>query len=74
MNWDMIEGNWKQFQGHVKKKWGRLTDDTLILIAGRRDKLSGQLQESYGITKDQAERELKAFEEIHRGFVPETRA
>ena len=62
MNWDIIEGNWKQFQGHVKRKWGRLTDANLDQIAGKRDQLCGQIQESYGITKDQAERWLKAFE------------
>jgi uncharacterized protein YjbJ (UPF0337 family) len=70
MNWDMIEGNWKQFQGHVKGKWGRLTDDNLDRIAGKRDQLCGQIQESYGITKDQAERQLKLFEEIHKDFQP----
>jgi uncharacterized protein YjbJ (UPF0337 family) len=68
MNWDMIEGNWKQFQGHVKAKWGRLTDDKLATIAGRRDQLAGGIQEMYGITRDQAERQVKAFEEIHKDF------
>ena len=61
MDWEMIESNWKQFEGHVKQKWGRLTDDNLDRIAGKRDQLCGQIQESYGITKDQAERWLKAF-------------
>jgi uncharacterized protein YjbJ (UPF0337 family) len=74
MNWDMIEGNWKQFQGRVKAKWGRLTDDNLDLIAGKRDQLSGQIQESYGITKDQAERQLKLFEQIHKDFQPKSLA
>jgi len=74
MNWDLIEGNWRQFQGHVKEKWGRLTDDNLDLIAGSRDQLSGQIQEAYGITKDQAERQLKLFEEIHRNFQPKSGA
>ena len=66
MNWDMIEGNWKQFRGLVKQKWIRLTDDQLDLIAGKRDRLAWQIQESYGITKDQAERWLKAFEGLHK--------
>ena len=74
MNWDVIEGNWKQFQGHVKEKWGRLTDDNLDLIAGKRDQLSGQIQQSYGITKDQTERQLKLFEQIHKDFQPKSRA
>jgi uncharacterized protein YjbJ (UPF0337 family) len=71
MNWDMIEGNWKQFQGHVREKWGKLTDDSLDQIAGRRDQLCVKLQQSYGITKDQAERQLKLFEEIHKDFEPQ---
>jgi uncharacterized protein YjbJ (UPF0337 family) len=74
MNWDMIEGNWKQFKGHVKEKWSRLTDDRLDLIAGKRDQLSGQIQEIYGITKDRAERQVKAFEEIHKEFLPKGQA
>jgi uncharacterized protein YjbJ (UPF0337 family) len=74
MNWDMIEGNWKQFQGHVKEKWGRLTDDHLDTIAGKRDQLAGRIQEAYGITVDQAERQVRAFEEIHRDFQPKSQA
>jgi uncharacterized protein YjbJ (UPF0337 family) len=74
MNWDMIEGNWEQFQGRVKEKWGRLTDNDLDLIAGKRDLLSGQIQESYRITKDQAERQLKLFEQIHKDFQPKSQA
>ena len=74
MNWDMIEGNWKQFQEHVKQKWGRLTDDDLYRIAGKRDQLCGQIQESYGITEDQAERWLKAFERTQEDFQPKGRA
>jgi len=74
MDWNIIEGNWKQFKGHVKEKWGKLTDDHLDEIAGRREQLSGKLQESYGITKDQAEREVKAFEEIHKDYEPTTPA
>ena len=49
MNWDVIEGNWKQFKGHVKEQWGKLTDDNLDTIAGKRDQLTGRIQESYGI-------------------------
>ena len=74
MNWDTIEGNWKQFRGQVKQNWSRLTDDHLDLIAGKRDQLSGQIQESYGITKDQAERWLKTFEQVHKDFQPKSRA
>ena len=74
MDWDIIEGNWKQFKGHVKEKWGKLTDDHLDEIAGKREQLSGKLQESYGITEDQAEREVKAFEELHKDYEPATPA
>jgi len=66
MNWDRIEGNWKQFKGEVKKQWGKLTDDHLDVIAGNRDKLAGKLQEAYGITKDEAEKQLSAWEKTQR--------
>lgn len=62
MNWDIIEGNWTQFKGVVKVKWGKLTDDRLDVIAGKRDQLVGGIQEAYGITRDQADVQLKAFE------------
>ena len=62
MNWDRIEGNWTTLKGKVREQWGRLTDDELEGIAGRRDKLMGSLQNSYGIAKDEAEKQIKAFE------------
>ena len=74
MNWDVIEGNWKQFKGHVKEKCGRLTEDNLDTIAGKREQLSGKIQEAYGITKDQAELQVKAFEETHKDYAPKTPA
>ncbi|OQM74989.1 CsbD family protein [Manganibacter manganicus] len=52
MDWNRIEGNWKQVKGNVKEQWGKLTDDDLDQIAGRRDRLEGKLQERYGIEKD----------------------
>ena len=55
MNWDQIEGKWKQFQGKAQEKWGKLTDDDFDKIAGKRDQLVGKVQESYGIAKDAAE-------------------
>jgi uncharacterized protein YjbJ (UPF0337 family) len=67
MNWQMIEGNWKQFKGRARKKWGELTDDDLDRVAGRRTELVGVLQARYGKAKEQAEREadewLKKLEE-----------
>ena len=58
MNWDRVEGNWKQFTGKVKEQWGKLTDDDLTAIAGKRDQLAGKLQERYGYEKQKAEEEL----------------
>ena len=61
MNWDQIEGNWEQFKGKVREKWGRLTSDDLDMIKGRQEQLSGRLQERYGIAREEAEREIKEF-------------
>jgi uncharacterized protein YjbJ (UPF0337 family) len=58
MNWDRIEGNWKQLKGSVKVQWGKLTDDQLDVIAGKRGKLAGKIQETYGISKDETEKQL----------------
>ena len=58
MNWEQIEGMWTQVKGTVREKWGSLTDDDLELIAGRKDRLLGKLQERYGLAKEAAEREL----------------
>ena len=68
MNWDRIEGNWKQFKGKVKEQWGNLTDDDLDVIDGKRDQLVGKLQEQYGITKDEAERQVGDFLERQRNY------
>jgi len=62
MNWDRIEGNWKQFKGNAKEQWGKLTDDQLEVIAGKRDNLAGKIQEAYGISKDDAEKQLASWE------------
>jgi uncharacterized protein YjbJ (UPF0337 family) len=58
MDWDRIEGNWKQFSGKVKEKWGQLTDDDLTKINGNRQQLEGILQERYGLAKDRARDEV----------------
>ena len=62
MNWDTIQGNWKQLTGRAKQQWGKLTDDDLTLVAGHRDQLAGKIQERYGIAKDEAEEQLQAWE------------
>jgi uncharacterized protein YjbJ (UPF0337 family) len=61
MNWDQLEGKWKQYSGKVKEKWGRLTDDDLTVINGRRDQLIGKIQERYGIVKQDAEQQVDEF-------------
>jgi uncharacterized protein YjbJ (UPF0337 family) len=58
MNWDQVAGDWKQFTGQVKEKWGKLTDNDLTTIAGKRDQLAGLLQQRYGYAKDQVEKNL----------------
>ncbi len=63
MDWNIVEGNWKQVKGQVKAQWGKLTDDHLDVIAGKRDQLAGKIQEAYGITKDEAEQQIKDFEQ-----------
>jgi uncharacterized protein YjbJ (UPF0337 family) len=63
MNWDRIEGNWKQFKGNVKEQWGKLTDDQLDVIAGKRDHLAGRIQELYGISVEEAEKQLATWQE-----------
>jgi uncharacterized protein YjbJ (UPF0337 family) len=62
MNWDQIEGKWKQMKGAARQKWAKLTDDDLELIAGNRDEFAGRLQERYGIAKDEAERQLDEWQ------------
>jgi uncharacterized protein YjbJ (UPF0337 family) len=58
MDWNRVEGNWKQVKGKVKEQWGKLTDDDLNVIGGRRDQLEGKIQERYGIAKDQARKDI----------------
>lgn len=65
MNWDQVEGKWKQITGSVKARWGKLTDDDLKVIAGHKDQLIGRIQERYGIRKEEAERQV---EEWNRGL------
>ncbi len=61
MNWDRIEGNWKQLKGRAQQKWGKLTDDDINVIEGNRTELSGRLQNRYGIAKDEAERQIDTW-------------
>lgn len=70
MNWDIVAGNWKQFEGKVRARWGKLTDDNLDVIAGQRTELAGKLQEAYGISLDEAEKQIKTFEDRYEDFDP----
>ena len=61
MNWDRIEGNWKQFAGKARERWGKLTDSDWQMIAGKKDQLAGRIQERYGIARDEADRQADAW-------------
>jgi uncharacterized protein YjbJ (UPF0337 family) len=58
MNWDRIQGAWREYKGKAKQQWGKLTDDDLDQVDGRREELAGKIQNRYGIAKDEAERQI----------------
>lgn len=62
MNWERIEGNWIQAKERVKQQWNRLTDHQLDVIAGKRERLTSRIQETYGISRDEAEKQLGAWQ------------
>lgn len=68
MNHDRLEGNWKQMKGKVKEQWGKLTDDDLDVIAGRRDQLLGRIQQRHGLARDEAEHQVDTFERRNPDF------
>jgi uncharacterized protein YjbJ (UPF0337 family) len=68
MNNDRLRGQWKQFKGKLKERWGQLTDDDLDVIAGRRQQLLGRIQERHGIAKEEADRQVKDFEQRNPDF------
>ncbi|MCM2476000.1 CsbD family protein [Rhizobium sp. CG5] len=61
MNWNQIEGNWEQFKGKAQVQWGKLTGDDLDVIAGNRKQLAGRIQEVYGKTEEESEREIDTW-------------
>jgi len=61
VNWNEIEGSWVQAKGKVRERWGKLTDDDVDVIAGKRDQLAGILQKRYGTAKDAVEQEIDDF-------------
>lgn len=66
MNREQLEGNWKQIKGKARETWGKLTDDDFDRIAGQREQLIGAVQKRYGIAKEEAEKQVQAFEEAQR--------
>lgn len=70
MNWDRIEGNWRQFKGAARQQWGEFTGNGAKQFTGERERLSGQLQERYGIAKEEARRQLKDFRKRSRNGNP----
>jgi uncharacterized protein YjbJ (UPF0337 family) len=73
MNREQVSGKWNQMKGSIRKQWGKLTDDDLDVIAGERDRLIGKIQERYGIEKEEAERQLDAWNPTDFDTTPETR-
>ncbi len=69
MEWDLIEGNWKQFKGNIQQQWGKLTDDQLDVIAGKREHLAGKIQVMYGIGKNEAENQLTDWQNNQKNTV-----
>lgn len=63
MAWDYIQGRWKEMRGKVRERWGKLTDDDLDVVAGKRDQLIGIIQQRYGLAKDEIERQVSDFEQ-----------
>lgn len=74
MNWNIADGNWKQFKGKVNAQWGKLTDDHLDMIAGKRAELASKIQEAYGVKKDEAEKQIRHFEARNKDNGPKRRA
>lgn len=63
MNWDRIEGNWKQFRGTIQQQWGKITDDQLDTISGKRHLLAGQIQQTYAVSMENAEKQVETWQQ-----------
>jgi uncharacterized protein YjbJ (UPF0337 family) len=61
MDWNRVEGNWKQIKGKVKEQWGKLTDDDIAQINGNREQLEGKIQARYGYAKDQVKKDVDTW-------------
>jgi uncharacterized protein YjbJ (UPF0337 family) len=67
MNWDQIEGKWKQFTGSARERWGKLTDDDMETLTGKKDHLVGKIQERYGIATAEAEKQADEWSSALKG-------
>lgn len=74
MNWDSVEGNWVKVKGRIQEQWAKLTDDHLEKVGGKRDQLVGSIQECYGVHQDDADRQVKEWEERNHDVFAETAA
>lgn len=70
MNWTLAENNWSQFKGTVKARWFKFGEEQLDAIGGKRPQLLSKIQEIYGVTRAEAEREIKAFEARNKNYRP----
>ncbi|MDD5176388.1 MAG: CsbD family protein [Sterolibacterium sp.] len=68
MNWDIVEGNWKQFKGTLKVQWGNYTDNHFDVRAGKRLHLAGQIQADSGVTRDEAEQQMRRFAKCNKDY------
>jgi uncharacterized protein YjbJ (UPF0337 family) len=66
MNWDQVEGKWKELKGSARKQWGKLTDDDIEMIKGKKDELIGKLQQRYGLQREEAQKQANAWCEAQR--------
>lgn len=66
MNTDILKGEWSELKGAIKQRWGKLTDDDLMRIDGSREKLAGRIQKTYGLARDEAEKQLEEWEDEHQ--------
>ncbi len=75
MNWDRVEGSWKQYKGAIRENWGKLTDDNLDVIDGKRQQLVARIREQYGVATDLAEQQVDDFlEQFDETGIPENRS
>ena len=74
MDWNRVEGNWKQTKGKIKEKWGQLTDDDLTQINGKRDQLEGNIEQRYGLAKDMVRKDVDDWLKAQNPVLPRPRA